>query len=188
MSGTIYLIMESEKDVDVVRAILKARNITVRVEPLYPTGRKEIGVSRLAKELERLIAEAIAERQPGNCIAVLHDADEFEQVPHRGDYQRIQSICQKHRREVVPIIADDELESWLLADEGICRWLGIKAENQDSRQKPKEYLNSLVKDKTGKRYQGANRSKVLDHIDGNTHSPSLQQALKHLDNAPCVER
>jgi len=182
MSGTIYLIVEEREDAKVVEAILLAKQIIVPVYPLYPS---HGSISRLTIELKDLIATAIAKRQPGDCIAVLHDADKFKEA-RRENYQRIQTICRRYSKDVVHIIAHDEIEAWLLADEGICRWLEIRQENQDSRQKPEDYLKSLVKRKTGKDYSGPNRAKVRAQIDGNTLSPSLRQALNHLDNAPCV--
>ena len=184
MSGTIYLIAEDRTDADVVRAILHAHGIAVHVSPLPPTGGG--GISRMAKDLERLIETARNKRNPGDCIAVLHDADELVE-PRREHYQRIEAICRRHRDDVIHVVAHDEIEAWLLADEGVCRWLETSVNNQDRQRKPSDRLKRLVKRKLKKDYSGPNRAKVWSQLDGTNHSPSLKQALKHLENAPCVE-
>jgi hypothetical protein len=184
MSGTIHLILEDQTDADVVRAILKANGYsTVKVKPHLTTGGRG-GISRLALQLPRLIATARAERGDRDCIAVLHDKDELTET-RREHHTRIEDICRNHD-DVKHIVAEDEIEAWLLADEGVCRWLGVKASNQDSLKKPKSRLDSLINKKVGKGYSGPTRQKVLDHVGGENHSPSLNRALAHLENAPCV--
>jgi len=188
VSGSIHLIVEGESDPEVVRALLKAKKINVRVQPLFPTG-GGIGISRLAGQLDRLIRTAIQKRESGDCIAVLHDADEQVPQSHRDDYDQIKNICQQYRQDLVLVIAKDEIESWLLADEGLCKWLDVKPKNCDHESKPSERLNSLVKRKTGKDYTGRTRAQVLGHLDGSGDklSQSMDDAMKHLQNAPCVQ-
>jgi len=183
VSGTIYLIAEDTNDVDVVKAILQANEISVNVEKLFLT--KHGGISRLDTQLTRLIQTARVKCGDRDCIAVLHDADESTET-RRKHHNRIRDICRDHH--VPHIVAREEIESWLLADEGICQWLGIKAQNHDNMRKPKNRLNSLVKRKVKKDYSGATRKKVLNHVNGITRSPSLTEALKHLDGAPCIGR
>jgi len=94
------------------------------------------------------------------------------------------------RLNVACIIIHDELESWLLADSGVCKWLEVKPQSHDEQRKPKERLDSQMKKRfPGLRYQGKGRSKLLEQIsgDGDQHSPSMRAALKHLDDAPCTQ-
>jgi Domain of unknown function (DUF4276) len=184
VSGAIYLIVEDRTDVDVVRALLQAKNIMVEIKPLYsPKG----GLSRLAKALELLIRTALKQRKSGDCIAILHDADEQIQ-PNRQLYKQIQAICKKYSQDVVLIIAQDEIEAWMLADEGLCHWLGEKPRNCDTEKRPSDRLKRVVKEKTQRSYSGAIRTQVLQKLDGSgdKYSPSMQAALEHLMNAPCV--
>jgi hypothetical protein len=187
MSGTIWLIAEDESDGQIVQALLDARQVKVRVRVLVPTGGSG-GISRLARQLPRLIEQAKANKQRNDCIAVLHDADEHTQQA-RQPYNRVKEICEQHSRDVILVIARDEIEAWLLADPGLCGWLGVKAGNCDGQSKPSETLNSLLKSEKGMKYQGPARDKVLVHLDGggDQHSPSLRAALAHLDGAPCVD-
>ena len=185
MSNTIYLIVEDETDVDVVRAILKAKQIDIYVSKLIPTG-KTGGVSRLASQLERLIKTALEKRKSNDCIAVLHDADENVQTD-RKSYEEIKEICKRYSVDVVLIVAHDEIEAWLLADEGLCKWLGEKPHNCDEETQPSLRLNRAVKKKTGKDYTGKMRNQVLEKINGTgDNSPSMRLALTHLDNAVCI--
>lgn len=185
MSGTIHLIVENKTDADVVRAILKAKQIDVRVRYLEPPNAG--GISRLAKELEALIKTAKAKRKSNDCIAVLHDADSLSET-NRQNHDKIAAIYEKYKSDVVLIIARDELEAWLLADEGLCQWLGEKAKNCDGEKQPSLRLNRAVKKKTKRGYSGSNRDKVLEKLDGSgdKYSPSMEDAMKHLNNAPCV--
>lgn len=185
MTGTIHLIVEDETDVDVVRAICNARNLNVRIRMYVPTGGSK-GISRLAKQLDPLIISARANRKETDCIAVLHDADTLVQQ-NRRLYDQIKDICQKHD-DVAEIIAKDEIESWLLADGGLCAWLGERPRNCDMERQPSERLNRAVKAKTGKDYSGRMRGQVLGKLKGNgdDHSLSLRAALSYLENATCL--
>lgn len=187
MSGGIHLIAEDHTDAEVVRAMLKARKIPVSVYPLTPAGASG-GVSRLAQQLERLIQTALRKRQTGDCIAVLHDADELSET-NRSSHDQIKATCRKYPQDVVLIVAQDEIESWLLADEGLCRWLNENPRNASIHErKPSERLERAVKDKTGKKYSGKMRAQVLEKLDGTgeQYNRSLQKALTHLHNTPCV--
>ncbi len=187
MSGGIHLIVEDQTDAEVVRAMLKARKIRVQVHPLIPTGASG-GVSRLARQLEQLIQTALRKRQTGDCIAVLNDADEMSET-NRSSHNQIKATCRKYPRDVVLIVASDEIEAWLLADEGLCRWLSENPRNASTNErKPSERLERAVKNKTGKKYSGRTRAQVLEKLDGTgeRYNRSLQKALTHLHNAPCV--
>jgi hypothetical protein len=186
VSGTIWLIVEDDYDGKVVQSILSARNIHVRVQILNPSGNTG-GISRLVTQIEKLVATARSQKENNDCIAVLHDADEFTQ-PDRSVYNQIAKICKKY--QVVEIIAYDELESWLLADGGVCRWLGINQQPWDNLARPSDKLNSLLKEKKGIKYQGKYRDDVRNHLDGtgDQQSRSMRKAFKHLDDAPCIEK
>ncbi len=184
MSGTIHLIVESDKDIMVMKAILEARNIFVKIRPLPPID-KLGGISRMAKSLSQNIKTARKSRKQNDCIVVLHDADELTTPDNRGDYNSIQAICKEYK-EVIHMVAHDELESWILSNKGICDWLGITQKNCDNVRLPSDKLNSLVRAKTGRDFTGLTREKVLTHLSGDTKSPSLQKALSHLENAPCL--
>lgn len=183
MSCTIYLIVEDLKDKEIVEAILKAKKLSVRIEARRPTGGAG-GISRLSSQLERLIQTARKDEKPGDCIAVLHDADEFVQ-PNRKDFEQIHRICSRYG--VVEVIARDEIEAWLLADNGVSKWLGIKHENHDSKKQPSETLASKVNKKIRKPYMGQGRAAVLREINGDSKSPSMQAALRQLKASPCYQ-
>ena len=187
MTGSIYLIVEDRSDIQIVKAILQARNISVQIVPLAPSGGRG-GVSRLAAQIEDLIQSAIKSKKPNDCIAVLHDADNLTRPHDRADYDKIRQICEKYKRDVVLVIAHDTIESWLLADSGLCKWLSEKPRNWDTQAKPKDSLSSLLDRKNKGKYQGGNIAKILAKLDGSgdNHSPSMKSAMQHLHNAPCV--
>lgn len=184
MSGTLYLITEDENDYRIVEAGLKALGISKRVK--WSKSSKPKGVSRLADELKLLIRTALAEKSAGDCIVVLHDADTHVQ-PDRTIYNRIRQICEQYEKDVLLVIAHDEIEAWLLADGGVCAWLDVPPRNRDGIRKPSEEFERLLKNKHRLKYQGADRRKVYDHINGDNagNSPSLRAALELLENAPC---
>ncbi len=124
-----------------------------------------------------------------DCVAVLHDADE-QTEPERQLYEKIRLVCERFKKHVVHVIAKDEIEAWLLADEGLCQWLSIRARNCDGQKRPSDELKRLVQQKKQPmKYQGPDRAKVLAHVDGSgdKYSPSMREALEHLKNAPCVK-
>ncbi len=186
MSGTIWLITEDRLDADVIRALLRARGMDAKVKPMQ-TNVGVGGLSRLVANLEELIQFARERKSPNDCIAVLHDADEHSQS-RRDDYAKIKRICDSYT-DVVLVVARDEVESWLLADAGLCRWLNVKPKNWDEQKSPAKELNSLLKKNRRMKYQGRYRDEVLKHLDGtgDKFSPSLQKAFKHLEGAPCVQ-
>lgn len=63
MSGTIFLIVEDKTDAEVVRAILRAKGVSIRVKTLTSS---QGGLSSLVRDLSRLIATAPSSRgSPG---------------------------------------------------------------------------------------------------------------------------
>jgi len=179
---TIFLIVESKNDADVIQAILTKRNLALTVYPLTPIGGSP-NISRLAEQLERLIATAKKLRQSGDCIAVLHDAD-IQTGRNELEQKQIQTICERFKMDVAHMRAADELESWLLADAGICEWFGIRRKNWDEQRQPSNTLEKYLKEnariRTG--YDGKGRAAVLAHLAGNgdDHSPSMREASKML--------
>lgn len=189
MSGTLWLITEGKIDYQIIRALVRHHHPQVKVEPQFSTGSKP-NISQLAKQIEKLIKTVQSKRKPGDCIAVVHDADMHRNPTNRKEYNAIKEICEReeYRAEVVLIVIPDEIEAWLLADHGLCEWLGIKPTNYDDKPKPKDDLESYLY-KAGKpRYRIENMPQILKHLDGTAdqHSQSLRGALRHLQNAPCT--
>jgi hypothetical protein len=187
MSGTIWLIVEGQNESAIVRAILRHHYPEVHIERLSPPGGNP-NLSRLAAKIESLINIALGNRKPGDCIAVIHDAD-LQTNPHdRANYERIRQVCEQYKRDVRLVIAKDEIEAWLLADAGLGGWLKIKVQNCDEMQKPSDVLKSHL-DKAGKpTYRLENLSKLLRYVNGVTSSPTLQRELDYLVNAPCTKQ
>lgn len=180
MSGTIWLIVEDEEDKHIAEQLLIKSGFRVRIR-FRQSGPG--GISRLQSQLEELIREAINNQSRHDCIAVLHDWDEHKQSD-RAIYTNIEATCKRY--PVKYIVIPNSIEAWLLADAGLCKWLEIKQDNWDTHTDPKHELNRLLKDKKGIRFQGPKRTQVLSHLTGNTVSPSLREALRHLENAPCT--
>jgi hypothetical protein len=182
---TIWLIVEDKNDALVVKEILRKRGLFHKVEPILPSGGGK-GISRLAKQLDKLITDTKRKKKAQDCIAVLHDADEQTQTD-RTLYNQIKTICHNHRQDVALIIAFDEIESWLLADSGLCRWLDISPKNWDNSSKPSATLESLLTKQKRMKFQGPNRAKVLSHLEGTGDqvSPSMKVAVAFLNKAPC---
>jgi hypothetical protein len=178
---TIHLICEDETDADIVKAILQKKLPEVRVSHIPLSGGSG-GISRLANQLGDLVERVRELRQKGDCIAVLHDADEHT-ARHRSSDERIKTICQKYEHDVYLAIAKDAIEAWLLADEGLCKWLGIRAKNNDEDPRPKDTLRSQLRKSKNLKWQGPDRAKVLAQIDGtgDKHSPSMRSAVSHIN-------
>lgn len=191
MIPTMWLIVEGDSDPKVIRRILEQKKIVVRVEPIFPElgGR---GISLLAQNLETLIEYVLQRKKPVDCIVVFHDMDETTNL-YRKHYETIDSICasEKYRAEVTLITAKDEIEAWLLADEGLCKWLRVKPNKKcDSIKKPSQKLNELIR-KRQDRMQWNSRywDDILKHLDatGDKLSPSMRAALRRLRELPCTQ-
>jgi hypothetical protein len=190
MTITLHLIVEDENDAAIIRAILLKRQLDIRVID-YPPTKSGGGISRLAKEITRHIATAKRKllENPKGCIAVLHDLDQTRQQENRKLYDDIEQICK--RENIVLVIARDELESWLLADAGVCRWLSdeVRPRNWDGETKPNRELDRLMRKHKDKGYEGTERGKVIAAIDGSgdKYSESMRQAIMQLYTAPCMK-
>lgn len=180
MSGTIWLIAEGQTDHEIVSAIVQKRQPSVRVQRLNPSGG---GISRLASQLEQLIRTAQAKRSGNDCIVVLHDQDQHQ--PDRTHYDSISEICGKYPL-VKLIIANDEIEAWLLSDSGVCAWLGEPLRHWNNVSKPKQRLESLMKARHRLEYNLRGLNNLLNHLQADGTNRSLKDALRQLQAAPCV--
>lgn len=183
MSRTLWLIAEDRKGAEITARILKLKYPTLQVQVRFAKG-----ISDLAEKLEGFIKLVQSQRKPQDCIAVLHDADEYTLTHERHDHEAIAKICEKYAEEVIHLIAYDEIEAWLLADGGICQWLKQKPTNHDNQKQPSIILAGwLDKAKKG-RYREVDLPNILRHVDGtgDTHSQSLKHALTRLADAKCV--
>lgn len=186
MTCTLWLIVEDECDGEAIKAILKAKRLDIEVEVKPPAGGSG-GISRLARSLNENIRTAKTKMESSDCIVVLHDWDIQKQQQNRKHYDEIEKIC---RREAVQlVIAHDELESWLLADEGFCKWLGIKPKQWDNEPKPSDILRSLLQKHKKLKYQGSDRKKIYNQLDGSgdKYSESMRDAYRRLMQWQCLE-
>jgi hypothetical protein len=129
--ATLHVIAESEKDVLILRTIIAKRypSVTLRRVGQLAVG----GIGRMAKDLKTNIEQALKTCKAGDCIAVIHDLDKLSRPDGRSDYEKVARICAEYAEHVILIQAHDEIESWLLADSGICKWLGQNPQNYDLR-------------------------------------------------------
>ena len=186
MSKTIWLIAEDKSDRQILEAILQAKDISITVRIREPDG-KTGGVSRLAYQLESLIKTVHEQKSEDDCIVVLHDTDHKTRTHDRKDYEQIEEICARYA-DVVHIVARDEIESWLLADAGLCKWLNINHRNWDEQRKPSVELDRALKRAGKNRYQSRYLAEILKQIDGtgDQYSPSMQLAFQVLKDAGCI--
>lgn len=183
---TIFLITESEKDVIVFRTTLERKGYTdILVKRL--SGR-ESKISELARDLPRLIKTALTERKSGDCIVVLHDADLQSNPFDRQNHDAIKKVCeQDYPNDVIHIIAYDEHESWVLADEGFCKAYNQKPRSHDHEKHPSETLEKLLR-KHNKRWLVEKLESILIPLDGTGDkvSPSMRTAFESLHEKGCL--
>lgn len=185
MSEVIWLIAESDEDVDVFRQILNQKGIQVRVEKVGVGAVR--GISKLANQLPKLIGQARANKRyrTHHCIVVLYDRDVL--LTNRKDHDHIEQIC--GREGAIYLIADDKIEAWMLADKGLCKFLrrNIKARNWDGYSNVKDKLEENLR-KKNMTYSGRDRQKVIAHLDGtgDIYSPSMQTSLSTLRARECL--
>lgn len=184
-AAKIWLISEDETGHLVFDAICREHNLAARVEPIGTMK----GINLLAQQLEELLKIAIGRRREGDCIIVLHDTDDSVQT-NRTAYQTIRRICEKNRyKEIVTRLeAVQEIEAWLLADTGICKWLERTPRSYDATPKPSEKFEAILNDKHKMKWTSATKPKVLAHMKtiGNK-SPSMQNALQVFSLLPCAQ-
>lgn len=187
MSGTLFLIVEGKKDEIIVRSFLRHHFPQLRVICLMPT---HPNISRLAAQIDELFRTALAKCRRNDCIAVLHDLDQLSRPTGRQDYDQIETFCRVHNTELTHILAVDEIESWLLADSGLSHWLQQNTRNFDNQQQPSKILERWLDSNPGRlkyNIMSLERSIIRNlSFDGDHRSPSLKDALGHLENAPCI--
>jgi hypothetical protein len=181
MSGRIWLITEDENDSKIVRAIIQKLKLPIQVKWVSPSGRTP-GLSRLAAELNQLIAGARKLRSGNDCIVVLHDADLHRQT-NRKNYDSIRTICEAEGVKL--IVAYDELEAWLLSDSGICAWLNETVKTWNGDRWPSDHLRSVMHSRYKMRYP-RDLDKLLRHLNADGTNQSFRDALAELRQAPCV--
>ncbi|GIK64939.1 MAG: hypothetical protein BroJett018_27330 [Chloroflexota bacterium] len=190
ITGRIFLIVEADRDGRYAKTIVQRCYPSIEVHLLPPKGHNR-GIGALAEQIERLLKEALLKKQTAHepaCVAVLHDADESS-TPNRNLHTIIRDACQKHKKQVILVLAKDEMESWLMADSGVCAWLDKKPKNWDEETHPSKTFESWL-DKAGKgKYDDAIATQIAAKLmgDGGKVSPSLKSALQHLIDAPCTK-
>lgn len=187
MSGTIYLIIEAEKDFEIVKAILRLKGIDVELDYRFIPETKSSSPSYVLSELDKQIRSLLVQFQAHDCIMVLHDANEHTDLHTPSLKAQIKQLCDHHR--VKQIIARNEIESWILSDSGITNWLQIPVErNWDQQKKSKQALQYTLRRK-GLFWRGRDREKVFAQMvgDGDQRSASMREAVRELLEAPCVK-
>jgi len=194
MIPTMRLISEGRSDAVILQKILDQKHIQVQIKSVTPSGGG--GIAQLAQDLEVLIDAIMKQKKHGDCVVVLHDADVTRPMSdsHRKHYAYIDNIClsQKYRDTVTLIIANDELEAWLLADTKLCKWLGVKPKtNCDSLEKPKDDLDRLIRKRSDNKMRWSERfwADILGNIDGTGDklSASMRNALNLIKDLPCAK-
>ena len=187
LKPTIYLLAEDKTGYFVFQAIVREKSINATVKLL---GRAE-GVSNLANEVEELIRLALTEKFPKDCIVVLHDTDDSVQA-YRESYDKITRVCDKYGEHVTRLEATEEVEAWLLVDDGLCKWLGIKAKASDNLKRPSDLLKSLVNARSGNwTWNKLHQPRILENMtatgDKLGGSVSMRVAISRLTQLSCFQ-
>lgn len=192
---TVWIIAEDEHDYIVIKKLIEKHlyeeGRTVSIQKIKLGGNAG-GIGRMAQQLDKLIKTKIGDKdwdKDKDCIVVLHDADKGEP---RDDspYRKVAEVCKYHG--VKEIIAHDELESWMLADSGLCEWLGEKTKSKmrlkswDNEPSPKERLIEYLQ-KFGFDYPGRRFDQIVEQLvgDGHERSRSMQTAFEMLKLLNC---
>lgn len=183
----IHLIAEDRTGEIVFREIVRKKHIAVQVIPYG----KAVGVSMLAKEIKGLIWAALQESTGRDCIIVLHDTDTSVES-YREHYKTIERVCNLYPERVTRLEAVQEIEAWLLADAGFCKWLDEKPRASDHIPQPSKTVQKMVNDKFGGAiWTNLNKPRILrDHMDatGETLSSSMRKAMDTFQQLPCARR
>lgn len=185
-NNKIHLIAEDKTGEFVFKEIIRKKDIAVRVVAYG----KAVGVSTLAREIKGLLATILRKSSAQDCIIVLYDTDISVQTD-REHYQKIAQICKSHGERVTRLEAVQEIESWLLADKGFCRWLDEHARASDHIPQPSKKLESLINDKFGRSmWTNLNKPKLLQqHMDasGDKLSESMHVSMEVIKKLPCIQ-
>src|SRR5258708_5546303 len=181
---TIWLIPEDRTGFFVFQAIVEKRKLNAHV---VLRGKAE-SFDKLAIEIEDVLISVLEEMQPGDCIIILHDTDDSVQTDRKW-YKHIDKVCQKKkfRQHVSLITATEEIEAWLLADKGLCRWLKVSPSASDHISQPSKRLAKLINDKHKMKWNDLNKPKILQHMDvtGEILSESMRTAMQTFLAMPC---
>lgn len=179
----VVLIVEDNSDGQALKALAGHLGVNVVVDWLPANG---IGnIKRRGRQLIDLARGRIRDQR--GCVAVLLDRD-GKDVTRAEPHRTIRHLC---RQERVPLLlAVEALEAWLVADNGCAHWLAIqRPANADSLPRPKETVERAYYQKTGRPYTRRARCVLAEKSDGSAPeaSPSLQDALGHLDASLCLK-
>jgi hypothetical protein len=180
---TIHLIAEDKTGEFVFEEIVRKKALDVHIIPYGDA----VGVSTLARQVKGLIATALRASSARDCIVVLHDTDIAVET-YREHYLRIKQICDAYGNRVTRLEAIQEIESWLLADEGFCHWLGESPKASDHVPQPSQKLEKLINDKRKPKWNNVNKPKILQHMDvtGDKLSESMRTAMQIFLELPCT--
>lgn len=187
LGPTIHLIAEDQTGYFVFDTIIRKKGIKAVVELVA----KPKNLSDLGSKIEALIRLAIDRKKGKDCIIVLHDTDDSVET-NRKHYERIAQACEKYQDDVTRLPAVQEIEAWLLADSGLCKWLRIKPRPSDHVSRPSDRLRTLINDKTGKQmWNEQYQPKILENMDATGDQPgrsqSMQAAMNVLLKLPCTQ-
>lgn len=170
----VVLIVEDDSDGRAIAELVGKSVEQVHVDWL-PAG----GIGNIKRNAAKLISLA-RDRVEGRrgCVGVLVDRDRKNPVrdePHR----TIARACRQARAEFVA--AREALEAWLLADPGVCQWLGIATPTTtETMRDPKQRVAQAFSRKTGRPYRKRRaRLEVARHSTGIdvAKNSSAQRAL-----------
>jgi hypothetical protein len=189
MTRTMWLLTEDVSTYKVIQALFRAKGYAEVQIKLRGSARD---LSTLAKEIRALLKEAKRLKHRNDCIVAIHDADLLVRLD-RKSYDDIKRVCElEENQDVLYVLAHDEIESWLLADAGLCKWLGEKPRNRDEERQPSLILNSLLKARKGKvRWNERYQDEILKWVDGTgdapNRSPSMRSAFEQLVELSCMQ-
>ncbi len=183
-SWRVVLIVEDNSDGFACRTFAERIGLSVLVDWLPANGVGDIkrrGPKLIQAAQDRLVAGR-------GCVAVLIDRDRYNPDPAVGPRLReIARICE--RCEVPLLLAQDCIEGWLRADEGVCKWLRLKIVAQtDNLPTAKDDIAARYYARTKRNYaRRIGRIRVAEHADGSApqHNKSLRKALQELRKSPC---
>jgi hypothetical protein len=180
----VVLIVEDDSDGRALESLARASRLPVRIDWLPANG---IGnIKRRAEALIRLAMDRIEHHR--GCVAVVVDRDHKDRErdePHR----TINEACAAKATPFIEVV--EALEAWLLADDGVMSWLGLKARRQtDGISNPKKIVARAFLKKTKRSYQKRrSRMQLAAKATGvkPERSASWSQALAHLERCPVEE-
>lgn len=179
MSRVLRLICEDPSDGEILIEILRKKSIAIHIENvLMPNNLR--GINHLPQELPKLIATTRA-AFPNDAIAVLIDAEWYKPKQARFNHKQVAVICRRLRADSKLLWAVQEIEAWLLADSGICSWIGAELQQTDQLHDPKENLRRLLYLK-GFSLRQRDRRRIFQemHGDGDQRNRSLARVVRYI--------